>query len=104
VALAKQQPCDQQQGAVIAVIVCCNCIECCLPSHCLLTPLMSPKHDCAYCRQCFAEWWHWQQSSMQHKAGQIQKDLQSAAPQRLQDEGLVPDADGLFAVQCPVCR
>ncbi len=41
---------------------------------------------------------------MQQKAGQIQKDLQSAAPQRLQDEGLVPDANGLFAVQCPVCR
>lgn len=41
---------------------------------------------------------------MQQKAEQIQKDLQSAAPQRLQYEGLVPDADGHFAVQCPVCR
>ncbi len=40
---------------------------------------------------------------MQQKAEQIQNDLQSAAPQRLQDEGLVPDADGHFAVQCPVC-
>ena len=41
---------------------------------------------------------------MQQKAEQIQKDLLSAAPQRLQDEGLVPDANGLFAVQCPICR
>lgn len=41
---------------------------------------------------------------MQQKAEQIQKDLQSAAPQRLQDEGLIPDISGHFDIQCPVCR
>lgn len=65
--------------------------------------LRLPCYHC-YHLQCFAEWWHWQQSSMQQKAEQIQKDLLSAAPQRLQDDGLVPDANGLFAVQCPICR
>ena len=41
---------------------------------------------------------------MQQKATQMQSDLQSAAPQRLEEEGLVPDATGLFAIPCPICR
>lgn len=62
-----------------------------------------PCYHC-YHLQCFAEWWHWQQSDRQQKAAQIKKDLQSAAPQHLQQEGLIPNADGQFSVPCPVCR
>ena len=41
---------------------------------------------------------------MAQQAAELKQDLQSAAPQRLEAEGLVPDAEGVFTVLCPVCR
>ena len=41
---------------------------------------------------------------MAQQAAELKQDLQSAAPQRLEAEGLIPDAEGVFTVLCPVCR
>lgn len=86
-----------------------HCVFCLEP---LVPPGTVPSQDlllrlpCYHCYHlpCFAEWWHWQQSSMLQKASQIKQDLQSAAPERLKEEHLIPDASGIFAIQCPICR
>lgn len=41
---------------------------------------------------------------MAQQAAQLKQDLQSAANQRLEAEGLIPNDDGVFSVLCPVCR
>lgn len=41
---------------------------------------------------------------MAQQGAQLKQDLQSAAPQRLEAEGLIPDAAGIYSVLCPVCR
>lgn len=41
---------------------------------------------------------------MAQQAAQLKQDLQSAARQRLEAEGLIPDEQGVFTVLCPVCR
>ena len=65
-------------------------------------PTISSYVHC--CRECFVRWWRWEQRSLHGKRGQILGDLGARAAPVLSEHGLVPDAKGLFTIQCPSCR
>ena len=56
------------------------------------------------CRDCFVRWWRWEQRSLHGKRKQLLEDLGARAAPVLNEQDLVADAKGLFAIQCPSCR
>lgn len=55
-------------------------------------------------RECFARWWRWEQRSLHAKRKQALEDLGARAGPVLSEQGLTPDAKGLYAIRCPSCR
>eukprot|EP00232_Nephroselmis_pyriformis_P001630 CAMPEP_0182905342 /NCGR_PEP_ID=MMETSP0034_2-20130328/32876_1 /TAXON_ID=156128 /ORGANISM="Nephroselmis pyriformis, Strain CCMP717" /LENGTH=263 /DNA_ID=CAMNT_0025040745 /DNA_START=138 /DNA_END=926 /DNA_ORIENTATION=+ len=95
----------------------------------LLTDINSPEGDCPFCimpivdagggssrghmkllecfhcahSDCFAEWWHWEQSRLgrEHEEAVAQRP---SAPEGQTDAAYYGDPSGPFPVRCPVCR
>lgn len=64
----------------------------------------TPKQTGHVRSACFARWWRWKQRSLHAKRKQTMEDLGARAAQVLGEQGLVPDAKGLYTIQCPSCR
>ena len=64
----------------------------------------TPKQTGHVRSACFARWWRWKQRSLHAKRKQTMEDLGARAGQVLGEQGLVPDAKGLYTIQCPSCR